>query len=693
MDLPDLRKKIARFAAFSVTGLGGLVLPAWCHAEDAAEEFGELPVVLSASRLRQPLVEAPSAVTVIDRQMIEASGARQIADLMRYVPGAVVGYNDGNRPVVALQGLSGTYASGVQVLVDGVSVYTPLWGGMQWEELPLSLDDLERIEVIRGPNAAVFGPNSFAGVINIITRYPAANSDWKLTANAGNRGVADLSLSRSSSLENGTNYRVTFGQRASDGFDTRPDTQRQYFGNFRSEYQVDSKDSLHFALYAADNKKDNGDYGSTGSSQVPHPNYSNKLDVQLRWTSAISSEEEWWVQYYHQQSRTTDDVNVNYRDSRFWNKYFTALAALVPNPLPYAIDSGYETQRDGVEYQHTFRFNEAVRAVYGAETRRDLATSKTYLGSEPQSAILTRAYGNFEWNFHKDWTLHLASMVEKNSLADTGVSSKLAFTWQPIDGHVFRLGVSTALRTPSIYEKRANISYPIPASIVPFIPASVVPAIGGSPNEIRVWTRGRANNEKLSVEEIGYSVNFPEWNVVGEARWAWSHYKDLMGVDGNGDFYNKDKAEVESGDLTVKWTPNEATMIRIALNKTNISSSTDPATYNQSAPKDTVSLLWDQRVSYNWRLSANYQRVGEMHWTDAGNTSFNPANPIIPAIDYLTLRLGRRLNLTGFSESELAVVVQNALGNHRDYWAGVAANGQKETIAPRISFLQFVGRF
>ena len=685
MDLPDLGKKIARFAAFSVTGLGGLVLPAWCHAEDAAEEFGELPVVLSASRLRQPLVEAPSAVTVIDRQMVEASGARHIADLMRYVPGAIVGYNDGNRPVVALQGMSGSYASGVQVLIDGVSVYTPLWGGMQWEELPLSLDDLERIEVIRGPNAAVFGPNSFAGVINIITRHPAADSDWKLTANAGNRGVADLSLSRSSSLENGTKYRATFGQRASDGFDTRPDTQRQYFGNYRSEYQINPEDSLHISVYAADNKKDNGDYTSTGSSQVPHPNYSNQLDFQVRWSSAVSSEEEWWIQYYHQQSQTQDLVTVNYKDSSFWRKLVGAVPALAiafPNPIPYQVDSGYETQRDGVEFQHTLRLGPETRLVYGAETRRDSATSATYLGNGQQSSLLTRIYGNVEWKFHKNWTLHLAEMVEKNSLADTGMSPKVAVTWQPITNHVFRISMSSALRTPSLSEKRANVSYAIPAPIVT--------AISGALTEFRFKTNGRANNEKVDAEEIGYSFNVPEWNLVGDMRWSWDHYRDLMGKDSAGNFINKDKAEVEGGDLTLKWSPSDATMFRLALSKTRISSSTAPDSFNLSAPEHTISFLWDQRISADWRSSVNYQRVGEMHWTDAGNNNINPA---IPAIDYLTLRLGRRLTVNGFSDAEIALVVQNALGKQRDYWAGVAVNGQKETIAPRISFLQFVGRF
>src|SRR5262245_56679786 len=124
---------------YVLTVAAAMTLPA---SALAIEDESGLPVVLSASRVRQSLADAPAAVTVIDREMIEQSGARQIADLLRYVPGAAVGYNDGNWPVVTLRGMSGAFASGLQVLVDGVSVYSPVFGGMLWAELPLSLDDI-----------------------------------------------------------------------------------------------------------------------------------------------------------------------------------------------------------------------------------------------------------------------------------------------------------------------------------------------------------------------------------------------------------------------------------------------------------------------------------------------------------------------------------------------------------------------
>ena len=130
--------------------------------------LGEMPVVLSVSRLRQPASEAPSSTTVIDRETIRASGFLEIADLFRLVPGFYVGRVNGNHPVVSYHGLTGEYSPRLQVLIDGRSVYSQLFGGAEWSDLALSIDDIERIEIVRGPNAASFGSNAFFGVINII---------------------------------------------------------------------------------------------------------------------------------------------------------------------------------------------------------------------------------------------------------------------------------------------------------------------------------------------------------------------------------------------------------------------------------------------------------------------------------------------------------------------------------------------
>jgi iron complex outermembrane receptor protein len=155
-----------------------IALPVFSAPETAplTEEqyFSDIPIVLTATRLAQPATEAPAAITVIDREMIKASGAREIADLLRLAPGFVVSHENGYTPIVMYHGLSDEYARRMQVLIDGRSVYAPSGGGVEWTNLPLTVDDIERIEVIRGPNAASYGSNSFLSIINIITLHSMA---------------------------------------------------------------------------------------------------------------------------------------------------------------------------------------------------------------------------------------------------------------------------------------------------------------------------------------------------------------------------------------------------------------------------------------------------------------------------------------------------------------------------------------
>lgn len=194
-------------------------------ADGADSYYGDFPVVLSASRLVQTVSEAPAEVTVIDQEMIKTSGAREVVDLFRLVPGMVVGQYKSHQPTLGFFGFSDPLYRQLQVLIDGVSIYSSAWGGAEWSELPISLEDIERIEVVRGPNAATFGANSFLGVVNIITRDPAMEHDRELVANIGENRIRDTHIRYS--VSNGDlRYRLTAGQRADDGLDSYPDSRR-----------------------------------------------------------------------------------------------------------------------------------------------------------------------------------------------------------------------------------------------------------------------------------------------------------------------------------------------------------------------------------------------------------------------------------------------------------------------------------
>jgi len=194
-----------------------------CHANDDAvsekDYLQDLPVVLSASRLNQPLTETPNAVTVIDRDMIKASGFRNIPDVFRLVPGMFVDNNDGHTPIVAYHGSTDEFSRRMQVLVDGRSVYLPPFSNVIWGDIPLQIDDIERIEVVRGPAAASHGANSFQGVINIITREAGSVHGASVSVAKGDGGVSDVTAHLGKA---GTDmdYRITLGYRADNGLDT-----------------------------------------------------------------------------------------------------------------------------------------------------------------------------------------------------------------------------------------------------------------------------------------------------------------------------------------------------------------------------------------------------------------------------------------------------------------------------------------
>jgi|SRR5579863_5251918 len=155
-----------------------LFLPAslsFAAVDESVQYFEEEAQVTTASRRLQPAREAPVAVDVITQEEIRASGATTIWDLMRFRVGMDVMDGraaDGNRGIVSVRGFPQEYVNNLQVLVDGRSVYSGYSGGVYWPQLPVQLQDIDRIEIVRGPNGALYGSNAGLGVINIITKKP-----------------------------------------------------------------------------------------------------------------------------------------------------------------------------------------------------------------------------------------------------------------------------------------------------------------------------------------------------------------------------------------------------------------------------------------------------------------------------------------------------------------------------------------
>jgi iron complex outermembrane receptor protein len=155
--------------------LGFLALPAWPQQTStdlttkSLEDLMNVQVT-SVSKSEQTLSRTASAIFVITAEDISRSGATNIPDLLRMVPGMDVAQINANTWAISARGLNGEFSNELLVLVDGRTVYVPTFGGVFWDVLDMPLDDIERIEVIRGPGGTIWGANAVNGVVNIITK-------------------------------------------------------------------------------------------------------------------------------------------------------------------------------------------------------------------------------------------------------------------------------------------------------------------------------------------------------------------------------------------------------------------------------------------------------------------------------------------------------------------------------------------
>ncbi|MEH6565417.1 MAG: TonB-dependent receptor [Halopseudomonas sp.] len=270
-----------------LAGLALLGLPLSLQATtDPLLDDLELPTVLSATRLRQAPAEVPGSMTVLDRQLIRASGARDIPEILRLVPGMMIGYRRGNQINVNYHGTNVTEARRLQVLVDGRSVYRPGFATVDWAEIPVAIEDIDRIEVFRGPNTAAYGANALMGVINIVTLHPRDTLGTSLKVTKGTRGVSDWVARQGFSTDN-RQTRLTLSGMQDDGFDSYEEPGQEYRDgkrltrfNLSSALQIDATNTLEWQLAASETSRQGYyDYSPfLGASKKPLGLYDELID-------------------------------------------------------------------------------------------------------------------------------------------------------------------------------------------------------------------------------------------------------------------------------------------------------------------------------------------------------------------------------------------------------------------------------
>jgi iron complex outermembrane receptor protein len=439
--------------------------------------------VTSVSKRSQKVADAAAAVFVITQDDIERSGARSIPELLRMVPGLEVARIDENKWAIGSRGFNGRFDDKLLVLIDGRSVYTPLFSGVYWDVQDVMLEDVERIEVIRGPGATLWGANAVDGVINIITKsskdtqsglLKAEGGDEELTADsfryggkAGNKGfyrgyMKGFDWGSSTSLA---------GQNADDGW-------HQMRGGFRSDWTLSPADTFTFqgdTYHSWD-----GETLSVPTLAAPYSStFFNTGDYSGgnllgRWTHNFSGSSISLQTYFDR---------TNYSDASLF----------VDHESVYDID-----------FQHDFHVGQRHEIVWGAGYRsiqdRNGSTFTVAVTPSMRNYNQFSAFAQDEISFlDKTLRITVGSKFEHNDFTGFEVEPNIRFVDSIRKNQSIWGAISRAVRTPAITEEGLRLNEAVvPPGAPPFnSPLPVIEAVYGS---------DQFKSEDLLAYEVGYRV-------------------------------------------------------------------------------------------------------------------------------------------------------------------------------------------
>lgn len=567
----------------------------------------DIPTVLTVSRLSQRVNDAPAAVTVIDSDTIRASGAADLTDLFRLVPGMYVGYNAGFmhtvNPVVSYHGMSDAYARNMQVLVDGRSVYSPLYGGVSWSDLPLTIEDIDRIEVTRGPNSASHGANSFLGIINIVTRHTVETVGNNLSALGGN-GRHDLTLRHGEKLKD-LSYRVTLGYRNDHGLSGREDDKRTTLFTLRADYQLSDRDQIELQFGYNGGDRQEGDLRMDNLLYLPRTKQIDNHFQALRWRHAFSTDSDLTLHGYHSYEKSEDNV--------------VSRSAIPLVALPHIlIDNDVRTERYDIEVQHAFSPQKSMRMVWGGSLRLDQTWAPMYLGTDKtQNFHMQRLFGHLEWRPLDRLVLNAGAMTEHNDLTGTDVTPRFSANFTLAPGHTLRAGISSATRTPTYMEEKFDWKILAPAT-VPGITLAVQ----------RFLDTGGLAPEHITSREIGYLGAFGPLSI--DSRIFYDHIDDVIrkytirplapllppgtvpypGSNSTMSFINAGDATVRGFEAQAQWRMGSRTRVIANYSHVRINGVDVGKNFETSMPINSGSMLVSHRFDNHWNGSLAYYYTG-----------------------------------------------------------------------------------
>jgi iron complex outermembrane receptor protein len=655
-------------------------------ADDLFVDDQALPEVLTATRLRQSPATVPGSMTVLDSALIQASGARDIPELMRLVPGMMIGYGAGNQPTVNYHGSNVSDARRMQVLIDGRSVYRAGLATVDWSDIPVALEDIERIEVFRGPNTVSYGANALMAVVNILTRHPADSHGTRLKVTRGQNGIADWYASQGLGWDGG-DARLSLSGAADDGFD------HDAFGHDYRDSRRLSRFNLSASQALAPGQRLDWQLAAKqGSNQRPYtyqavfPNVAaagKDADVEaddyagsVRWNLDIDPRHSLHVQasaqrFERRQVWRACDAALSFSPelTRLWQLdpgFAEQVARGITHP-PTSTDPLRQALRDRVkdqwdrqggsqvvcgdvdqstretrydlELQDTLSLTDSLRLLSGLGYRYDRADSQTYFNGSMDDQTW-RTFGQLEWRLDEHWILQGGAMLEDSRLSGESFTPRVALNYLITPRHGVRLVYAEAVRSPDMFENNVNWSYRVDH----LTPA----AFGQRQAEYFVKTRGPGDleQERMRSRELGYNGYFTALDLNVDLKLFHDEITGMISEPLRNNQYiasNTNRARFTGSEAQLDWQATLEDRLRVTYAYVDAWAS-NPAD-RQLTARNSGSVAWLREWGDGWSSGLFY----------LGDDALNGYR-----YERADLRLAKRLRWQG-TRLELAALWQQRL--------------------------------
>lgn len=464
------------------------------------EQLMNIPVT-TVSRQQSGLQTTPAAVYVLNRDDLRRSRVTNVPDALRLVPGVHVASIDANKWAVSIRGFNSRTANKILVLIDGRSVYDPLFGGVFWEARDVPIDEIERIEVIRGPGGTLWGTNAVNGVINIITRDSRETHGVEATVGAGTqeRGMGQVRYGWQFGED--SHARVYVGRLERDtGYspDQAHDDARMNRGGFRLDLGIGAAGELMFKGDAYD-----GSFGAKrtgdGSQDLEH----RGQNFVARWNHGRSDGSQQMLEFWYDHLEF-DDINL-----------------------------GEERHTYDLQYQYIFPEHGVHRVILGTGYRAtsDEIRQGPLLTLTPNSRRndLSSLFAQDEIAFaNRAIRLTFGAKMENNDYSGTEWQPSARLTWVPDADRTAWAAISRAVRTPSRLEADLDAA----------------PRLIGNPD---------IDSEKVLAYELGYRSRVAR-DAWMDAALFYNEYRDLLSIEGNR-LGNGIEGSTAGLELAARWDP------------------------------------------------------------------------------------------------------------------------------------------